>query len=233
MNGRSIFLLLALSVSSTLAACGGDDADPQKSSTLQLNGTYRPTPGQDGAIKSLTFTNGTDYYLVPSGCSSGDCVDIGTYRFDAATSTIVLANAETHRERTITLEEVKTSEAAGVLVKSLIGTQDFVDRNQETTNGSQQVTGGQEQVTGDQQKLNDGQSKLAEQIVELVKTIVEALFDKQDMKKDDQKQDDKKDDQKDGEKDKPNPFDCTQGVPGANSTAAEKLAYAARCPGGP
>jgi hypothetical protein len=231
MNGRTIFLLLALSVSSTLAACGGDEPEPQKSSTLQVNGTYRST--QEGAIKSVTFTNGTDYYLVPNGCSSGDCVDIGTYRFDVATSTIVLINAETRRERTITLEEVKTSEAAAVLVKSIIGTQDFVDRNQETTNGSSQVTGGQQQVTGDQQKLNDGQSKLAEQIVELVKTIVEALFNKQDMKKDDQKQDDKKDEPKDDQKDKPNPFDCTQGVPGPNSTAAEKLAYAARCPGGP
>jgi hypothetical protein len=232
MNGRSIFVLLALSLTSTLAACGGDDPEPQQSSTLHLNGTYRPVT--QGAIASVTFSNDKDYYLVPSGCAGGDCVDIGTYRLDSATSTIVLKNVETGRERTITLENVKTSDAAVALVKTFVGTRDFVGRNQETTTGSQQLNGGgQSQVTGDQQQLNDGQSKITGQIVELLKTIVEALMNKQDMKKDDQKEDDKKDDQKDDEQPKPNPFDCKQGVPTANSTAAEKLAYAARCPNGP
>lgn len=231
MNGRSIFVLLALSLTSTLAACG-EDEPPQKSSTLQLNGTYRPIT-QGGAIASVTFANGKDYYLVPGGCSVADCVDIGTYRLDEVTSTIVMKNGDSGRERSITLENVKTSEAAAALVKSYVGTREFVGRNQETTNGSQQLNGGgQQQVSGDQQQLNDGQSKITGQILELIKTIVEALMNKQNMKKDD-KQDDQRDDQKDDEKPKPNPFDCTQGVPTAQSTPAERLAYAARCPNGP
>lgn len=232
MNGRSIFVLLALSLSPTLAACGDDEPTPQKSSTLQLNGTYRPT--QEGAIGSITFSNDKDYYLVPSGCAASECVDMGTFRFDAATSTVFLKNVDTGRERTITLENVKTSEAAAMVVKTFLGAREFVGRNQETTGGQQQLNNGQQQVSGDQQQLNQGQSQLAEKIVELVKTIVEALFNKQGMQKDDQKQDDQKqDDQKDDDKQQPNPFDCTQGVPNAQSTPAERLAYAARCPNGP
>lgn len=225
MNGRTIFALLALSLSPVVAACAADEPAP-KSSTLKLDGTYRPVSA--GQIASVTFSNDKNYYLVPSGCSASDCVDIGTYRLDAATSTIVLKNADTGRERTITLENVKTSDAAAVLVKTYIGhAAEFVSRGNETTTGSQELNEGDSKVSGDQQQLNEGQSKLAEQIVELVKTIVEALMNKQDMKKDDDQQDEKKDEPK------PNPLDCKQGVPTANSTPAEKLAYAARCPNGP
>ena len=237
MNGRSIVLLLALSLSSTLAACDGDEPAPQKSSTLQVNGTYRPSEtGTDGAIASITFSNNKDYLLVPAGCTTGSCFDIGTYRIDQQTSTITLVNGETHRERTITLEEMKTSEAAAVLVKSFIGTRDLIEPGeqlvrpgQQTTNNGQETTNGQGQVTGDQSQLNNGQSELAKQVGELIKTIIEAIMNGQKMKQDEE---DKKDEEKKAEEEKKKE-ECKQGVPTQDSTQAEKDAYAARCPGGP
>lgn len=237
MNGRSIFLLYALSLSSTLAACGGDEPAPQKSSTLQVNGTYRPTEaGANGAIGSITFSNNKDYLLVPAGCTSGSCFDIGTYRFDAQTNTITLVNGTDRRERTITLEEMKTSEAAAVLVKSAIHTLDdlsepeaLVKRGQQTTNNGQQTTNGQGQATGDQSQLNNGQSELAKQVGELIKTIIEAIMNGQKMKQDEE---DKKDEEKKAEEEKKKE-ESKQGVPTQDSTQAEKDAYAARCPGGP
>jgi hypothetical protein len=230
MNGRSIFLLLALSLSTTLAACGGDDPAPQKSSTLQVNGTYRPTEaGTNGSIGSITFSNNKDYLLVPAGCTSGSCFDIGTYRFDAQTNTITLVNGTDHRERTITLEEMKTSEAAAVLVKTFIGTRDLIEPGEQLVRPGQQTTNGQGQVTGDQSQLNNGQSELAKQVGELIKTIIEAIMNGQKMKQDER---DKKDEEKKAEEEKKKE-ECKQGVPTENSTQAEKDAYAARCPNGP
>lgn len=238
MNRRPLYAVLALSSLSTLAACGSDEPAPVRSTALALDGTYRPT--QEGAIASITFSHGKDYYLVPSGCAGGDCVDIGTYRLDERTSTVVLKNGDSGREQTIALEDVKTSDAAVALVKSFAGTRDFTEpeslirRGQQTTGGQGQTTEGQGQASGDQQGLNGGgQQGLTDKIVDLFKTIVEAVMNQQKMKKDDD--DKKKDDaKKDGEeKEEPNPLDCTQGVPTNESTPAEKLAYAARCPNGP
>lgn len=180
MNGRSIFVLIALSLSPVIAACGSDDP-PQKSSVLRLDGTYRPT--QDGAIASVTFSNDTDYALVPTGCDGGDCVDRGTYRIDAEASTVTLENAITHRERTITLENVKTGRAAGLLVGSSLGTRDgeLVSRQNETAKTGQDLT-------GDQQQLTDGQKQLIEKAQKLLETITEAAMNGQGMKQDDQKQ---------------------------------------------
>jgi hypothetical protein len=226
MNGRSIFVLLALSLSSILAACAGDEPAPQQSSTLKLDGTYRPT--ESGAIASITFSNHEDYLLVPAGCTSGSCFDIGTYRFDAHTNTIILRNGATQAERTIALDEVKTSEAALVLVKSFVHTRDFLEPGEQLVNRGQQTNNGQGQATGDQSQLNDGQQQLAQQIGELVKTIVEAIMDGQKMKQDekDKKEEEKKEEERKKE-------ECKKGVPTQDSTQAEKDAYAARCPNGP
>jgi hypothetical protein len=232
MNGRSIFVLLALSLSpSMLTACAGDEpSSPSSSSPPKLDGTYRPTQG--GPIGSITFTNDRDYLLVPTGCSSGECMDIGTYRFDAQTSTVLLENGESHRVRAIALERIKTSDVASVLIESVVRTADLVDPGeQHASTGNETTTGGSKQVTGNQQELASSGNKLAEKAVELIKTIVEALMNGQGMKKDDGKKDD--DEKADEDKPKPNPLDCKQGVPTNESTAAEKLAYLARCPGGP
>lgn len=225
MNRRTIVWLFALSLASSLAACGTDEPTAEKTSMLTLDGTYRPT--QAGAIGSVTFTNGKDYYLVPSGCTGGGCVDIGSYRLDAERSTVVLKNGETGREQTIALEVVKTSDTATALVKTFIGTRDLMEPEEIVKRG-QQANSGQQQVSGDQQGLTD-------KIVDLIKTVVEAFMNEQNMKKDDDKKDDEKadDEKKDDGKQEPNPFDCKQGVPTNESTPAEKLAYAARCPNGP
>lgn len=234
MNRRVIFSLFAIALGSTLPACGSEEPAREPSSIIVLDGTYRPT--QAGAIGSITFSNGRDYYLVPSGCTGGGCVEIGTYRLDAQTSTVVLTRGESGREKTIRLENVKTSDAAAALVKTFVGTRDLTEPEEIIRRG-QQTNGGQQRVSGDQQQqLNEGgQQGLAEKIVDLVKTIVEAVMNQQNMKKDDEQKDDedKADEKQDDDEPKPNPFDCKQGVPTNDSTPAEKLAYAARCPNGP
>lgn len=178
MNARPIFLLIALSLSSTLAACGEDDS-PSKSSVLRLDGTYKPT--QNGAIASVTFSNDKDYELVPTGCNASDCVDRGTYTLDAASSAVTLENAITHRERTIALENVKTGHAGGLIVGSAIGTRDgeLVSRQNETAKTGQELNESQQQLT-------EGQKQLIDKAQKLLETITEAAMNGQGMKQDDQ-----------------------------------------------
>jgi hypothetical protein len=215
MNRRSIFVLLALS----LAACAGEEPAPQQSSTLRLNGTYRPT--QDGAIQSVTFANDKDYSLVPSGCTAADCVDVGTYRLDSEASRVILKNAR--GERTIRLEGVKTADAAVALVKSFLSTREDLSEPESIVQRGQQTTNGQGQATGDQQQLNgSNENQLVDQIGQLIKTIMEAVMDGQNMKKDDEKKDDEK-------KDEPPKPDCNA-PPAADAPQAVKDAFAAACP---
>jgi hypothetical protein len=202
MNRSCLFVLVSLSLSTLVAGCGGDDSS-NKSSTLRLDGTYKPT--EQGAIASVTFSHDKDYELVPSGCNASDCVDRGTYVLDSATNTVTLENAITHRERTITLENVKTAGTAASLVKTSLGTREgeLVGREQETTKTGQETTQTGQQVTGDQQKLNEGDQKMIDKVQQLIETIKEAAMNGQGMKQDDQggqqqqQQDDqqKKDDQ--------------------------------------
>lgn len=205
MNGRSLLVLLALSLSPVIAACGDDDS-AQKSSVLRLDGTYRPT--QNGAIASVTFSNDKDYVLVPTGCNASDCVDRGTYRLDAATSTVTLENAVTHRERTITLENVKTGHAAGLIVGSSVGTRDgeLVSRQNETAKTGQDLTGDQQQLTDGQKQLTDGQKQLIEKAQKLLETITEAAMNGQGMKQDDEggQQDDQQQQQQDDQQQQQN-----------------------------
>lgn len=154
MSCRPLFVLLALTIAPSLAACGDDEPTQSASSVLQLNGTYRPT--EPGPIGSVTFANGKDYSLVPAGCESSECSDVGTYRIDAATSTILLENARTHRTKTITLEDVKTVSAERALVVQGLSTRDSLVNtnspttttgNETTTTGNQTTTTGNETTT--------------------------------------------------------------------------------------
>jgi hypothetical protein len=186
MNRSCLFVLVSLSLSALAAGCGGDDSSSHKSSTLRLDGTYKPT--EQGAIASVTFSNDRDYELVPSGCNASDCVDRGTYRLDSASNTVTLENAVTHRERTITLENVRTEGSAASLVAKTIGTRtgELVSRGNETAQSGQDLTGDQQQLNGGQQKLNDGQQQLVDQVQQLIETIKEAAMNGQGMKQDDQ-----------------------------------------------
>ena len=69
MNRRFVCVLLALAVSPTVVACGGDDEPKAQAPTLVLSGTYRPV--DQGPIGSITFTGSKDYLLMASGCPGG------------------------------------------------------------------------------------------------------------------------------------------------------------------
>lgn len=185
MSCRPILLLLALTISPTLAACGDDEAPPSASSVLQLNGTYRPT--EEGPIASVTFSNGKDYSLVPSGCESSACVDVGTYQVDAATRTLLLENAQTRRTKTITLEDVKTVSAGSALVTqslsprgSLVGSNSpsTSTGNETTSTGNQTATtGNQSTSTGNQTTTTD--NELAKGMNKLFDVVVAAAMNGQ------------------------------------------------------
>src|SRR4051794_25356400 len=107
MNRRFICVFLAITVSSSIAACGGDDEAAAPATVTELSGVYRPA--EDGPIASITFSGNQDYLMMPKGCSGGACAEIGTYHLDMASKVIVLENGTTHKKSTIALEGVKTT----------------------------------------------------------------------------------------------------------------------------
>src|SRR5262249_54078002 len=127
MKRRSLIILFVL------AACGGDDSS---SAATQLDGTYRPADA--GEIKSITFSRGADYLLMPGGCASSSCASIGTYRIDG--DSLVLDDAKTGEERRLALEVMKTS-APQPLVKTVMP-RDLVQPGQTLEQPGQQTTTG-------------------------------------------------------------------------------------------
>ncbi|MDB4939259.1 MAG: hypothetical protein JWP87_6231, partial [Labilithrix sp.] len=238
MKPRFLFALLALSLGSTLAACGGDDEDAS-SSRLELNGVYRPV--EQGPIGSITFSGANDYLLMPKACGGGGCAEIGTYRLDTASRVLVLEDATTHQTRSIALEILETSSSSGggtSLVQS-VKPLDLVQPGQELAKtGQETTTGGGKQLattgnatTGDASKLID--------------TIKELLMNGQQMKQDGQKgggdngggqnaggANDPKADDKAAPKNDP-AADCKQGIPTKDTPLDEVAAYFQRCPAGP
>jgi hypothetical protein len=234
MNRRFIFALLAISLSSTVAACGSDDEAPTQAATLQLSGVYRPVG--DGAIGSVTFSGSQDYLLMPKGCAGGGCAELGTYRLDTASKALVLENATTHETRSIALEIIETTPAGGTLVKS-VRPLDLVDPGEQLTRPGGQTTNGQQQVTGSngQQQLANGQGGITGAVSQLLQLIQQAMMNGQQMKRDEPKADppaDPKADPKPVPKNDPN-VDCKQGIPNKDMPLAEVAAYFARCPAGP
>ena len=224
MNRRFIRVLLALSISSTLAACGSDQgADAQP--TLELSGVYRPV--DHGSIGSITFSDRKNYLLMPSGCGGAACADIGTYRIDTSNSTLVLENAATHQTRSIALENVKTTNATASLVKS-IAPRDLLEPGQQLTRNGQQTTNGGQQVTSGSsgQQLATGGGQVTGAVSQLLQIIQQAIMNGQQMQRDDQNNNA-------NPAPKVDPKDCKQGVPTKDTAPADALAYFARCPGGP
>ena len=233
MNGRFVFVL-ALSFASTIAACGGDDAEQPQEPKVALSGVYRPV--DQGPIGSITFSGSQDYLLMPSGCSGSSCAVIGTYRLDSANRVLVLENGVTHQTRSIAMEIVKTTPASASLVQGLTP-RDLIDPGQQLNRpGGQQLNNGSgnQLNNGSGNQLNNGSdNQLSETIQQLLQIVQQFIANAQQMKRDEDKKEDekKKDDKK--EDPKPNPLDCKQGVPTANTPPAEALAYFARCPSGP
>ncbi len=197
MNRGFISVLLALSFS-TLAACGGDEPADTGTSTLALSGVYRPV--SQGAIGSITFTNGKDYALVPASCTTASCVGVGSYRLDAPGHALVLENGTTHQTRTIAIDIVKTSDTSASLVSS-VRPLDLVDPGEQLTRPGQETTRtGQETTSGDG-KLNG----VASQLLQLVKEIIMAGQQMQ--------REDKANDQKAADDDKNKPADPNANPP--------------------
>ena len=222
MNRRLTTVLFALLVSSTLAACGGDDEADTRSTTLELSGTYRPV--DQGSVSSVTFSGSKDYLLMPRGCSGGGCAEIGTYRLDNASRVLVLEHSVTHRTRSIALEIVTTSTMTNATTAKGLAPLDLVDPGTQLTRPPQQTT------TGNGQQLATGGNGITGAVSQLLQLIQQMIMNGQQMKRDEQKEEKKEDPKKDP---KPNPLDCKQGVPTKDTPPAEALAYFARCPGGP
>ena len=213
MKTRHLTVLFVLG----LVSCGGDDDASTNAKTVnQLDGTYKPADASHSDIASITFTNNADYLLMPTGCSAGGCAEIGKYRIDQDTSTLWLG------ARSMPLEVLSTSPSNASLVKqSLRIMGDLVDPGTQLSQPGQQLNNG----SGNQLNQSTG-NKLADQISQLIQTITQMIMQGQQMNQQGQGG-------QQGGQQKPNPLDCTQGVPTAQSTEAEKLAYFARCPGGP
>ena len=257
MNRRIISALfaLALSFSPAIAGCGGDDSADSHAPTPTLSGVYRPLDA--GAIGSITFSGSVDYLLMPSGCKSGACAEIGTYSLDVASNVLVLDDAKTHRKRSIALEILETtgggsgSADQGSLVKS-VAPLDLVDPGQMLAKPGQQTTtgGGQQLATS-----GNGTTGAAQQLLDLIKQLI---MNGQQMKQDDQGGMNGMQGggmqgggggggapmipmipmPNAGANPAPmmpaaNPADCKQGVPTKDTPLAEVAAYFARCPGGP
>jgi len=249
MNGRSIFVLLALSISPwTLPACGGDDP-PKK--TNQLEGTYRPS--DPGAIASVTFKGGKDYLYMPSGCASQQCADIGTYTIDG--DNLVLENAKAGTQRTIQLQVLQTTPASGSLVQSLRpadltdpGTQLTTPGQQTATSGNPTAsTGNPTATTGNQTATSGNQTatsgnQLDGQASQLLQTITQALMNAQQMNQDNgqnggQQGGQQGGGQQGGQPDNGNPqkpmIDCKADAPTKDTPPGLVAAYFAACPNGP
>jgi len=219
MKAQNLPILFALLLA---AACGGDDDEAANAKTVnQLDGTYKPSDPAHSELASITFSGNVNYLLMPAGCQSGACAEIGKYRIDQETSTLWLG------ARSMPLEVLATTPSNATLVKqSLRIMGDLVDPGTSLAQGGQQLNQGSGQ-------------QLAEQISQLIQTITQMIMSGQQMNQQNQGQQNQPQDPQNQNQNqnqnpkKPNPLDCTQGVPTAGSTQAETLAYFARCPGGP
>ncbi len=242
MNGRSIFVLLAISISPwTLPACGGDDPPPK--ATNQLEGTYRP--GGPGAIASISFKGGKDYLYMPSGCTSQQCAETGTYRIDG--DQLYLENGATGDTRAIDLQVQQTTRANGSLVQNIRPKDDLTDPGQMLTRpGQSTVTPGQQTTNTGQQTTNTGQdtatsgNQLDGQASQLLQIITQALMNAQQMNQQGGGggQQGGGGGQQGGQpNDNPQPqppkIDCQKDFPTKDTPAGLVAAYWAACPGGP
>lgn len=179
-------------------------------------GVYRPTTG--GAIDAIVFSENKDYMLMPSGCRSQSCAEIGRFHFDSASKQLALTATKTGTTRFLPVEVIETSGGAAKTGGSLVTTK------------SQQLLGG-----GSGQQLTNGKGeKLAEAGQKLIESILKALIDAQGMQKDDGKGDEKNDPKADEKKDEEKPIDleCQQNIPNAMTPPADAAAYWQRCPQG-
>src|SRR5262249_33851359 len=127
-----------------------------------------------GEIRSITFSRGVDYLLVPNGCASSSCASIGTYRIDG--DSLVLDDAKTGEERRLALEVMKTSEPQP-LVKS-VRPRDLVQPGQQLEQPGQQTT------TGNGQQLATSGNQLDGKQQQLLQIIQQALMNAQQMNRD-------------------------------------------------
>ncbi|MBS2013075.1 MAG: hypothetical protein JST00_09320 [Deltaproteobacteria bacterium] len=208
-----------------LSAAGGGCASEDQVTEADFVGTYRPTSG--GAIDAIVFSENKDYLLMPSGCASQGCAEIGRFQFDAASKQLALTAVKTGATRYLPVEVMETSGAAKTK-GSLVST-----KTQQLTNG-----GGQQLTNGNGQQLTNGNGeKLAEAGQKLLESIVKALIDMQSM----QQQNGQNGGGQNGggqngggQNGEEKPFDltCQQGVPTPMSTPADVAAYWQRCPQG-
>jgi len=227
--------LLASAFLVSLAAVGGGCGSSEESVDVDFVGVYRPTTG--GNIDAIMFSANKDYMLMPAGCRSQVCAEIGRFQFDPASKLLALTPAkldergvaERGAQGTATrylpvqvMETSGTAKTGGSLVTA---------KTQQLLNGG----GGQQlNSSGGQQLANPSGDKLAEAGTKLIEAILKALIDMQQMQQDkgDDKEDDKKDEEEKKEEEKPFDISCQQGVPTPASTPADVSAYWARCPQG-
>jgi hypothetical protein len=173
MNRQFVSVLLALSFS-TLAACGGDDSADTGASALALSGVYRPV--NQGAIASITFTNGKEYSLVPASCTVATCVEVGTYRLDAPRHVLMLENGATHETRTIAIDITKTAETSASRMSS-VRPLDLIEPGEQLTRPPQETTKTGQDTTKTGQDTTSGDGNLngvASALFQLVKEMIMA-----------------------------------------------------------
>jgi len=125
----SVLLVVALPA---LAGCGGHDDEANTTKTtptaLQLDGIYKPSDA-NGAIASITFAGGVSYLLMPNGCTTRACAEIGKYRIDEEAQTLWLGT------RSMPLAVVASTPSKAAVVKQSLRITDLVNPDQQLDNG--------------------------------------------------------------------------------------------------
>ena len=116
---RHFTLLGALSVAiAAVVACGGSGSSTGSTSqavSTNFDGVYVPKTA--GAIGSIAFTHGRDYLLMPTGCQSQGCSEIGTYSIDDAKSVVVLTSTS-GTSRSLSLKVLATEQKEATIAKT-------------------------------------------------------------------------------------------------------------------
>jgi hypothetical protein len=92
-------------ISGVVMGCRPSDGraeDTTAPSAPDFDGVYEATDGKtDDSIAAMRFRGGTAYSLVPAGCSTKSCVDVGTYSLDALRTVLTLHSTVTGATRTL------------------------------------------------------------------------------------------------------------------------------------
>jgi hypothetical protein len=161
MKQRGLVHVLGALVGGMLVGCGSSDpsSDASQSDSVasaDFDGVYRPTSGA-GDIATIAFKAGHGYLMMPTGCSSEGCTQVGTYTLDPARTLLTLTDSKTGNQRVIDIRVLETSPA------NSLRTQDIVTPTQ-LEQGQPQLAPGKPQLAQGQQKLDQNAEKLVDAI---------------------------------------------------------------------